>query len=42
MLREIWLSTQVSNDIPGGLRSVIDIHRDTRLRGSAGADDEQP
>jgi aminoglycoside 6'-N-acetyltransferase len=29
MLREIWWSTQVSNDIPGGLRSVIGIHRDT-------------
>src|SRR3712207_2787039 len=28
MPREIWLSTQVSKDIPGGLRSVIALHRD--------------
>ena len=35
MPREIWESTQVSNDIPGGLRSVIAIHRDTGLPGSA-------
>ena len=39
---EIWGSTQVSNDIPGGLRSVIAIHRDTGLPGSGHADDEQP
>ena len=34
MPREIWLSTQVSKDIPGGLRSVIALHGDTGLPGS--------
>jgi hypothetical protein len=29
MLRVIWESTQVSNDIPCGLRSVIAFHGDT-------------
>jgi hypothetical protein len=42
MLREIWLSTHVSKDIPGGFRSVIALHGDTGLPRSAGTHDEQP